>query len=614
MTTKQKETTMPYRIRIIGGVLLALLAFAALFPPGPTAPQARAQEAPTPAAQGGRTIFLPLVTGGSAPDLVFDPPALELAPGEEASTIVRVDPPTDLSGASFQLDSAPDGATSSFAPAAAGLTGTLTLTAAANAPEREQSLTVLGRSGEKTWVGSLKLTVVSTTAKTFFVDPVKGNDANAGTQSKPFKTLAKALSKAKQGDTIILGKGVYSSTSNGEKYTSNSQQVLVPSGVTIQGTLEGQQRVSVLQGEPGAIGLNFAGDATVKSIALSGFNVGIQAIQGRQSLNNLFMTQNVDSLDVRGSAQATLVGSTINLIAGATGVSLDGQAQFTMDGGRITRGGTNCDFSIGVRAIDSTQVTLKNNATLEDIAGTALSLADTTKTTLTNAAINRTLPSGCSAQPSVRLFDTAALTLQRSQVTNSGGKDTIGISMNDGTPRTLTLIGSTVSGFKGSNSGTGIDLADNAKLTVSNGSRLLANTVGINARGRLKVDITVTDSDLSVNNVGIYASSFKVRHSSLVNNGVAVAVSSVNTFALVDLGQNGDPGNNVIQNSTIAGVGFDSNITLGGAFARGNTWNANTQGADGNGHYPDGLTINGFSPLAHGKNFDLQNHNLAIEL
>lgn len=104
-----------------------------------------------------------------------------------------------------------------------------------------------------------------------------------------------------------------------------------------------------------------------------------------------------------------------------------------------------------------------------------------------------------------------------------------------------------------------------------------------------------------------------MRRSRLTGNGVAAAVSGVG-FALIDLGQNGDPGNNTIRDNTGSGVSFNSSVTLGGAFARGNIWNANTQGADSAGHYPDGLTINGFNSQAHGKNFDLPNVNLAVEL
>jgi hypothetical protein len=51
--------------------------------------------------------------------------------------------------------------------------------------------------------------------------PTKGSDANKGTQSKPFKTLARALSKAQAGDTIRLAAGLYT-----DKYVARCDQSL----------------------------------------------------------------------------------------------------------------------------------------------------------------------------------------------------------------------------------------------------------------------------------------------------------------------------------------------------------------------------------------------------
>jgi hypothetical protein len=666
--------TRHIRRTIIRLGVLALLALA-LFPPSAshsvawaqsTPPTATPDTAPIPAAavpQGGAQVFLPLINGGAAaPDLIFTPDQVELAPGAAASVSVRVEPAADLRDATFELPGVQEGVSSRFEAGPDGMTGTLIVEANEAAAADERALTVQGTSGDGAhgWVGNLTVkTQPSASATKYFVDPVKGNDANAGTQDKPFKTLAKALTTAKKGDTVILGKGVYSETSNGEQYTEGSTQVQVPSGVTIQGTLEGQVRVSVLQGAPGATGLNFAGDATVKNLALSGFDRALLATQGKQSLSNLFMTQNIEGLFLRQSAQATLTGSTINLRANTQGVFLEGQAQFTMDGGRITRGGANCDFSTGIGATGASQMTLKNEATLEDIAGNALHLDFTSKVTLIGATIKRTLPGGCFAQPSVTILGSASLSLRNSQVTNSGGRDTVGISLASATPSTLTLIGSTISGFKGSNSGVGVALASNAKLIVSGGSRIMANEVGINAQQRSNVNITITDSEVSNNNTGITALSgsnvnititgsklnnnnagintivgsnvnititgsevshnnvgllsgfnLKLRNSRVTGNGTGILLSGVFT----DLGRAGDPGGNTIQNNTITGVTFDKSITpFGGVEAADNIWNPLTQGTNISGLYPHVL-VTGLSSAAQGKNFDMPNGNFSIQL
>src|SRR5215213_10719667 len=71
------------------------------------------------------------------------------------------------------------------------------------------------------------------TATTWFVNASTGNDANAGTQTSPFKTLKKALSVAQAGDTVKLAKGSYSKQGSGDTYP-----LLVPAGVSILGTLQ----------------------------------------------------------------------------------------------------------------------------------------------------------------------------------------------------------------------------------------------------------------------------------------------------------------------------------------------------------------------------------------
>jgi Protein of unknown function (DUF1565) len=239
--------------------------------------------------------------------------------------------------------------TSRFDAAPDGASGTLTVEASTAAEAGERALTVQGTSGSgtSTWVGALKIkTMPSASAKTFFVDPIKGNDATTGAQDKPFKTLAKALSVAKKGDKIILAKGIYSKTTNGEVFPVSG--LLVPAGVTIEGTLGGLLQASMLQGERGVKGLNFAGDATVKNLRLTGFEEAVLAHEGKQSLNHLILTNNHIGLRFSGTAQTTLTNSGISLIGLAAGGFIEDQAQFTMDGGRITAGFSGCDFSEGL--------------------------------------------------------------------------------------------------------------------------------------------------------------------------------------------------------------------------------------------------------------------------
>src|SRR5262245_8031470 len=100
---------------------LVLLALLALYPAG--ASRALAQAAPgepLPGPVGSFHIFLPAVGNGSAPDLIFTPDSVELAPGAQASVKVRVEPQADLRGATFELPGVQDGVSSRFEAAADG--------------------------------------------------------------------------------------------------------------------------------------------------------------------------------------------------------------------------------------------------------------------------------------------------------------------------------------------------------------------------------------------------------------------------------------------------------------------------------------------------------------
>ena len=81
---------------------------------------------------------------------------------------------------------------------------------------------------------SLSLTRVP---RSFYINPISGNDTNAGTKLKPFKTLAHGLSKAIPGDTMRLAAGVYSAATNGEKFTDVTREVPVPAGVSASDTV-----------------------------------------------------------------------------------------------------------------------------------------------------------------------------------------------------------------------------------------------------------------------------------------------------------------------------------------------------------------------------------------
>lgn len=147
-----------------------------------------------------------------------------------------------------------------------------------------------------------------------FVNPLTGNDTNAGTDAAPFKTLAKALSVARSGQVVNLQDGTYS-RSSGENFDT-----FVPDGVTVQAVNSGR---AVLVGNVNSVGLQFAGSGIARGLTLKSFEIGITTRQGVQTLSNLTLTQNLNGVDVVGTAQTSVERSSINANQEA-GIVMDG--------------------------------------------------------------------------------------------------------------------------------------------------------------------------------------------------------------------------------------------------------------------------------------------------
>ncbi|MBC7822763.1 MAG: S-layer homology domain-containing protein [Candidatus Parcubacteria bacterium] len=71
--------------------------------------------------------------------------------------------------------------------------------------------------------------MVQSTSPILYVNPTSGSDSAAGSQSTPFKTIARALQQIRSGTTIQLASGTYS-TASGETFP-----LFIPSGVTVLG-------------------------------------------------------------------------------------------------------------------------------------------------------------------------------------------------------------------------------------------------------------------------------------------------------------------------------------------------------------------------------------------
>jgi hypothetical protein len=457
---------------------------------------------------------------------------------------------------------------------------------------------------------------LATNATTYYVNSINGSDANKGTENKPFKTLTHALTVAQAGDMVHLAAGVYSKAYNGEQFSAIGAPVLVPAGVTIEGTpaddfttrLIGEGANLIAQGD---IGLQFQGDASVKDLILEGFQYGIYATQGKQTLSNLIFIGNNVGLAMRGSAQTSLVGSSVfvkDTTWGSTGVSAVEQAQLTMDGGTIT-GYTNlsCDTGLtGLNVNNQAQVTL-NGITFQDLPGSALYLYGDSKTTLNNSTISLTNPSGCTPKPNVNARIGASLTVNNSSISMSGGSNTVGVyaygngtfAFNNSSIKGHTAAGVQVITWNGI-----VSKLDFASSIIS------GNKVGIDASGGATANITISGSSLTNNSTAVLAAAPKLRNSTVSGNATGISITGTSA----DLGTFNEPGNNSLKGNTVTAVTFASTSASGTINAVGNVWNANTQGTDGNGLYPTHMLVIGLGGFAHGTNFDLPNSNTKIQV
>lgn len=462
----------------------------------------------------------------------------------------------------------------------------------------------------------------SAAAKTLNVNPATGKDTNSGTGTKPLKTLGKALSKSVAGDTVRLAGGGYGPGASGDQFPQSG--LPVPAGVTIEGATDSGFPVATLLGPGGGVGLNFAGNATVRNLIWGGqgFGIGLYAKQGTQTLSNLFIgmppgaSATVDGLPLdggiflRGSAQATLQGSKIFLLSGdATGVSVNEQARFTMDGGTITGGDEpNCRTgAFGIELNQAAQATLTNinNPGFQNLAGSALAMRGTSKATLSQSLLLSELPAGCQPAPSIDVNGSASLTTQSAtqlvQRTSDGTKVGTGIQMGSSAPLKLQgSIGGYDRGLQVIAGGTGSLTLDHASVS---GCRVCVDAGS--AAGPIAIANSFLRAGSTRDSVGIIAPSLKMRNTLVSDNSTGILV----TGAGADLGTASDPGNNTIRLGGgfpgVTGVTVPTNVVNSTISAVGNTWNPNVQGADATGRYPTPIVVTGQSPLARGLNFNV---------
>jgi len=454
-------------------------------------------------------------------------------------------------------------------------------------------------------------------ATTIYVNSGSGKNTNSGSASSPLKTLTKALTLVGAGTTIDLAGGGYSLAS-GEQFSTldGPQPVVVPPGVTIQGNA-GPGAATDLNGSSSQIGLLLAGDATIRNVGLFGFGAAIKASKGTQNLSGIQVrgddigTRGELGIWLTGTANATLSGAvqqpdvpfafgqtTFEALKLTTGVLVGDQAQFTMTGGAFFGGDSggsdpapNCDTSQqAVVATGLARVHL-DSVLIADVAGGALNLLNNSEGTIDESEINSNYDSRqCAPPAALSTSDAASLSFTNSEL-NSNGTGRFGVTGISALGSGPLVVGfSSVDDFFG----TGIEAGPDTNVAI-HASKLVDNAnVALNAEATQFANVEVTSSDFERNNVAIVTQNLFMRGTTVSNNGAGIGIFG----PYANLGTLSNPGGNTIAGNTDAGVGFSPNIESGVIDAVGNLWNANEQGANAFGFYPNPVTFTGADPVA----------------
>ena len=482
-------------------------------------------------------------------------------------------------------------------------------------------LTAANPVGAVTQTTSVAVAVA--TANTRFIDVVNGADTNPCTQAAPCKTLINAMLGAPSGaNTFFLADGVYSPDTEGVG------GIDIPHGATLQAIHPGAATLA-------SLAVNVVGSASLNGLVFDrkDANSGCGGINANSSFGIQTLTLTgvfsdcTNWLSIGGNVKATMTPGalpggayTSGLINGATQwVGVNGAAELLIQGGVIDgQGSGNASAQAGLLTATGTAtltldaVTVRNwpqavlvaaggnvvlrNGTLVDNVGKAVVACGTGsamlvggqsgRLTMDHATLSHAAGAGVCVLNNFSTSVKNSLQLTQSTITQSGGA----AIQNESTQ------------------GVGADI-------TADGASLANNAYAIFWTGRTGTTFDLRNSTFSgstaAGGIGIYvsfaeSSSLKLRGSTVSGNAQYGVEIDGNLSA--DLGTQSDPGNNTFSGNALAGL---RSVAATGQFvdAVGNTWVANKQGADANGHYSVSPL---FAPVpkagpASGLNFKIDN-------
>jgi len=205
------------------------------------------------------------------------------------------------------------------------------------APLGVQALAVTTAEGTQSVTNGV--TIVPITAAPTGADSVGDtHTTTAATEGNPVRSLAKAISLAAAGDTILLKNGVYD-RSGGDDFAKPDSGPNVPVGLTIRGESIGGVRLVGGKSQCGEAesrdGLVLAGATQLESLDISGFCVGIQAKVGAAHILDVAVHDNLtDGIQVAGTSEMTF--ENVDVSKNMSGVSIADTAKATITNGHVS--------------------------------------------------------------------------------------------------------------------------------------------------------------------------------------------------------------------------------------------------------------------------------------
>lgn len=412
-----------------------------------------------------------------------------------------------------------------------------------------------------------------------YVGPTGNDTTGDGTTAKPFATLAKVAAAAQAGDTIVFLNGTYTQVAGAVIPDGVSLMAETPGGVTLQG-----QNLTTL--------LSLAGSTRIEGLKFQTFGTVVKFVDDATATGTLtlvdstFVNCQTACLSLTGSTK-TIANVADDFVLGNGGNNfalLKNQATFNLAGGVLQAFTGGNVFNVN----DDAVVALKN---------TSITGANTTaQAVLMDKKANVSLDHVTIATAGTSIITQKG---QSTLVVKSSDFSTSAVPAYHCIRSEMDGVGSIdVSDTKLHSCGNGFSSTIPGSLTITRVQMYDMTTSGIDmGAGFLGVGGILRMTDSSIHDCVFVAMRFgsgsnlndiKIRGTSIVGVAATTAASvflDSSAASTVDLGTLAEPGGNTFQSTNVNQPALRNGGTGLYVSAVGNTWTANQQNADDQGHY-----------------------------